>query len=108
MSEEGCIGSPFQFLVARVMAGGWLCREDNMFPLFPVSLQFQKVSLQELEMYAERWLPRQMLHTGSKELPNVPGSSLVAGPALGASMPHLLSWQGNSCRLPERGSQTQP
>lgn len=64
MSEEGCIGSPFQFLVARVIAGGWLCCEDNMFPLFPVTLQFQKVSLQELEMYAEHWLPRQMLHTG--------------------------------------------
>lgn len=29
MSEEVCIGSPFQFLVARVIAGGWLCCEDE-------------------------------------------------------------------------------
>lgn len=68
MSEEGCIGSPFQFLVARVVAGGWLRCEDEAsvrhFSLSPRYLDLQKVSLQELEMYAESWLPRQTLHTG--------------------------------------------
>lgn len=30
MSEEGCTGCPFHFLVARVVTGGWLCCEDEM------------------------------------------------------------------------------
>lgn len=70
MSEEGSISSSFQFLVARVIAGGWLCCEDeatvSRFSLSPVSLELQKVSLQALEMYAEHWLPRQTLRTGRR------------------------------------------
>lgn len=64
--SEGCIGSPFQFLVARAIAGGWLCCEDEVavrhFSLSPISLELQKVSLQKLEMHVGHWLPRQTLH----------------------------------------------
>lgn len=43
-----------------------------------------------------------------RELPNVPGNSVVAGPALCASAPHRLSWQEHSCHLTGRGGQSQP